>query len=100
VEELEEEDGRDKYKTQFTLSKAASAFLEVAFKSRLDNSTRRVKIKKFGVSESHWTRCPKLDSIVTMNISKEAEKSDRVASCLQQYWLDAVGPLVMVLDRA
>ena len=34
-----------------TLSEAASAFLETAFKSRIDNSARRTKIKKFGIPD-------------------------------------------------
>ena len=38
--------------------------------------------------------------MVSANISKEAERGDRLFSRLQQFWLDAVGPLVMVLEKA
>ena len=35
-----------------TLSEAASAFLETTFKSKIDKSVRRTKIKKFGIPGS------------------------------------------------
>ena len=99
-EDLEDEDERDDHELLVPLSEAASTFLEAAFKTRLDNTTRRAKIKKFGVPDSRWTKCPRIDPVVTANISKEAERSDRSVSRLQQFWLDAVGPLVMVLEKA
>ena len=78
----------------------ASAFLETAFKSKIDNLARRTKIKKFGIPDSRWTRCPKIDAVVSENISRDAERTDRTTSRLQQFWLDAVAPIVMVLERA
>ena len=33
------------------------------------------------------------------NVSKDAERNDRAASRLQQFWLDAASPLVMLLER-
>ena len=99
-EELEDEDEQDKQELLVPLSEAASTFLEAAFKTRLDNTTRRAKIKKFGVPDSRWTKCLRIDPAVTTNISKEAERGDRLVSRLQQFWLDAVGPLVMVLEKA
>ena len=47
-----------------------------------------------------WTRCPKIDAVVSVNISGDAERTDRTTSRLQQFWLDAVAPIVMVLERA
>ena len=35
-----------------TLSEVASAFLERAFKSKINNSARRSKIRKFGIPDS------------------------------------------------
>ena len=49
-----EDDGepQDEVEDQLvTLSEAASAFLEMAFKSKIDNSARRTKIKKFGIPD-------------------------------------------------
>ena len=38
--------------------------------------------------------------MVSANISRDAERTDRTTSRLQQFWLDAVAPIVMVLERA
>ena len=35
-----------------TLSEAASTFLETALKSKIDNSVRKTKNKKFGIPDS------------------------------------------------
>ena len=40
-----------------TLSEVARAFLEAAFKFRLDYWTRKAKIKKFEVHDSCYIRC-------------------------------------------
>ena len=71
TEELEDDgEPQDEVEDQLvTLSEAASAFLETAFKSKIDNSARRTKIKKFGIPDSRWTRCPKIDAVVSANIS-------------------------------
>ena len=81
------------------LSEAANAYLESAFKSKLDNSFRKSKATKFGTPDSRWIRCPKMDAVVIANVVKEAERNDRAASWLQQFWLDAVAPLMMLLER-
>ena len=81
------------------LSEAANAYLESAFKTKLDNSSRKSKATKFGTPDSRWIRCPKIDAVVIANVAKEAERNDRAASRLQQFWLDAVAPLVMLLER-
>ena len=65
------------------LSEEASGFLEVAFKSKLDNASRKTKATKFGIPDSRWIRCLKLDPVVVANVAKEAERNDRAASHLQ-----------------
>ena len=87
TEELEDDgEPQDEVEDQLvTLSEAASAFLEMAFKSKIDNSVRRTKIKKFGIPDSRWTRCPKIDTVVSANISRDAERTDRTTSRLQQF---------------
>ena len=102
TEEFEDdEELQDEVEDQLvTLSEAASAFLETAFKSKIDNSARRTNIKKFGIPDLWYTRCPKIDAVVSANISKDAERIDRTTSCLQQFWLDTVASIVMVLERA
>jgi len=43
--------------------------------------------------------CPKIDEVVAANVSKDAERSDQATSRLQQFWLDAAAPLMMLLKR-
>ena len=38
--------------------------------------------------------------MVTANVPPAAKTADRAASRLQQFWLDAVNPLVLILERA
>ena len=83
-----------------TLSEAATAFLEASFSSKLSNDNRKAKTNKHGIPDSRWTRCPKIDAMVAANVSPAAKKSDRAASRLQQFWLDATIPLVLLLERA
>ena len=81
------------------LSEAPNAYLESAFKLKLDNSSRKSKATKFETPDSRWIRCPKMDTAVIANVANEAERNDRAASRLQQFRLDAVAPLVMLLER-
>ena len=55
---------------------------------------------KYGVPESRWLKCPKLDPVISTTVSTSARRTDRSASRLQQFWLDATNPLVNVLERA
>ena len=82
-----------------SLSEMANAYLDSAFKSKLDNSSRKSKATKFGTPDSRWICCPKMDVVVAVNESKEAERSDCTASCLQQFWLDDLALMVMLLER-
>ena len=54
TEELEDDgESHNEVEDQLvTLSIAASSFLETAFKSKIDNSARETKIKKFGIPDS------------------------------------------------
>ena len=84
----------------YQLSEAAGAFIETTFKSKLDNATRKARATKYGVPESRWLKCPKLDPVISTTVSTSARRADRSASRLQQFWLDATNPLVNVLERA
>ena len=52
------------------------------------------------MSDSRWIRCAKIDPAVTVNVPPAARTADRAAGRLQQFWLDAVNPLVLILERA
>ena len=84
----------------YQLSEVAGAFIETTFKSKLDNATRKARATKYGVPESRWLKCPKLDPVISTTVSMSARRADRSASRLQQFWLDATNPLVNVLERA
>ena len=82
------------------LSEAGAAFLETAFVSKLLNDNRKLKATKNGISDSCWIRCPKIDVVVAANVSPSAKKANRAVSRLQQFWLDTVIPLVLMLEKA
>ena len=94
LEELEEDE--ETQTSLVSLSAEAAAFLEVAFGTKLENKTRVSKAKGQGTPDSRWIRCAKIDPVVATNVPTTA----RTASRLQQFWLDAVNPLVLILERA
>ena len=99
-DEDEEFDAGDTETELYQLSKAAGAFIETTFKSKLDNATRKACATKYGVPESRWLKYPKLDPVISTTVSMSARRADQSASRLQQFWLDATNPLVSVLERA
>ena len=99
-EDSEEVDLRPTESRLVQLSEEAGAFIEAAFKSKLKNADRTARSEKFGIPESRWLRCPQLDPVVKTTVSVAAKRSDRAASRLQNFWLDAVNPLVYVLEKA
>ena len=96
----ESEEWEDTQVPLLTLSDAASAFLETTFGSKLDNKARVAKAKGQGTPNSRWIRCAKIDPVVTANVPPTVRTADRAASRLQQFWLDAVNPLVLILEKA
>ena len=84
----------------YQLSEAAGAFIEMTFKSKLDNATSKASATKYGVPESMWLKCPKLDPVISTTVSTSAHRADRSASRLQQFLPHATNPLVNVLERA
>jgi len=82
------------------MSEEASAFIETSFNAKMKNSDRTSQAGKFGVPDSRWLKCPELDPVVSSTIPAAARRTDRAASRLQNYWLDAVNPLVYVLEKA
>ena len=68
--------------------------------SKLDKTTRKGKAKAQGTPDSRWIWCAKIDPVVFANVSSAVRTADRAASRLQQFWLDAVNPLVFILEKA
>ena len=50
--DVKEEDDGEKIDSLVPLSEEVSGFLEAAFKSKLDNASRKAKATKFGIPES------------------------------------------------
>ena len=63
-------------------------------------STRKACATKLGVPDSWWLKCPKLDPVFSTTIPVVGCRADQSASCLQQFWLDPVSPLVHILEKA
>ena len=74
--------------------------ISMAFGFKLLNDNRKLKATENGIPDSRWIRCPKIDAVVAANVSLSVKKAYRAATRLQQFWLDTVIPLVLILERA
>ena len=85
----------------YPIQESTSAFLDLAFGLRkpVDNKTRKTWESKFRVPECDTTRCPKLDTIIEDVVKKDAIDEDKELSRLQNFFLDAVGPLVAAFEE-
>jgi len=79
------------------MSEEEATFIEAAFKTKLKNSERVECAEKYGVPDLRWLKYPELDPVVAATIPTS---SDRSASRLQNFWLDAANPLIYVLEKA
>ena len=82
----------------YQLSEVGRAFIEMTFKLKLENVTRKACAITYGVPDSRWLKCPKLDPIISTTVLMSARPADRSTSRLQQLWLDTTSPLVSVLE--
>ena len=97
-----EGDNRDNEDSStYPIQELTSAFLDLAFGLRkpMDNKTRKTWESKFRVPECDTTRCPKLDTIIEDVVKKAAIDEDKELSRLQNFFLDAVGPLVAAFEE-
>jgi len=81
----------------FQLSEAGEAFLETAFKKKMDSAGQAKCVENQGASDYCWTKCPTLDPVVSANLPKDTIRMDNWAKQLQEYWLDAATPLITAL---
>jgi len=87
----------DKGDDAFRLSEEDNAFIEAAFKSRLDNTARG---KKNGLPESKWLKLPQLDSFIATSIPKDVIRADSTTERIQRFWLDATAPLIAIVEKS
>ena len=84
----------------FRLSEEGEAFMEATFGSKLEYSTRKAKVAKYGTPDSVWLKCPELSPVVAATLSKEAVKENKAAFRAQQMWIEAAIPLATCLEKA
>ena len=83
----------------FTLTEAGSAFMEAAFKTKL-NAASRKKMAKLGTPNCRWTKSPELDSFIASTIPKEVVRNDNAAQKTQRLWLEASAVLAAIVDKS
>ena len=85
----------------FQISEETKALLQTCFAlpRPANNKTRNAWIAQFGVPEGDETKCPKLDTIIKNELPRDALEADRKLSRLQNFLLDAVGPLASAYNH-
>ena len=79
---------------------AGSAFMEAAFKTKLNAVSRKKKMAKLGTPDCRWTKSPKLDSFITSTIPKEVVCNDNAAQKTQRLWLEVSAVLAAIMDKS
>ena len=82
------------------VSPETSSFLQSCFGKPLNNSARQGLRKTVGVPKVDATKCPKMDCVVKGSVSKETKDADTTLAKMQTLVLDAVAPLVHILESA
>lgn len=59
-----------------------------------------MKAKANGMPDLHWIQCTKLDPVVSVNVSVATRTVVRVSNQIQNFWLDAATPLIILLEKA
>ena len=86
--------------TLVEVSEETAQVVNSAFKTPLANTARQALRRQFGVPKLDTTKCPKLDTVIKCNLSKEVKDADSQLARIHTLMLDAVAPLVQVLEEA
>ena len=81
------------------VSETTATFLTSSFTRPLANQARLSLKKNYAIPNVHTTKCPKLDRVMKSNVSKVTKDRDGTAAKLQTLMLDAVAPLVHILQK-
>ena len=84
----------------FILTEAGSAFMEAAFKTKLNAASQKKKMVKLGTPDCRWTKPPELDSFIASTIPKEVVCNDNAAQKTQRLWLEASAVLAAIVDKS
>ena len=82
------------------VSESTRKAIKTAFEKPLPNAARLQTRKTYSFPMIEDTKCPKLDTVVKQNLSKKVKDSDVNVAKLQTLMLDAVAPLVHILEEA
>ena len=96
----DEEDGTPPPAKRCKLDKDMSVFLKGATEKPLEHEKRKKLIGRFPLPASDAAHPPKLDKDISALIPKSASTYDRLLLKVQQFNMDALGPLLHVLHRA
>ena len=94
---IEDEDGSGNL---IELLETTKSFLEAAFSATVANTDRKKWLDRIGVQDCDAIRYPKLDQVMQSIILNDATKADGYLLRLQQFWLDVVTPLTVLLETA
>ena len=81
------------------VSDTTAELLKSSFTRSLPNATRLALKKGYAVPKVDATKCPKLDRVMRGNVSKNTKDGDSTATKIQTLMLDAVAPLVHILEE-
>ena len=95
----DEESGEDpSIQPIISVSESTAKTVKSAFKKPLSNSARLQVCKAYSFSDVEDTKCPKLDCVIKQNLTKDVKDTNSNAARLQTLNLDAVAPLVFILE--
>ena len=73
--------------------------LKSAFRKPLSNTARLLVRKPYRFPSVEDTKCPKLDRVIKQNLTKNVKDADSNAARLQTLKLNAVAPMVFILEE-
>ena len=82
------------------MSESTARRLKSGFKKPLSNTARLFVRKPYSFPNVEDTKCPKLDRVTKQNLTKDVRDANSNAARLQTLNLDAVAPLVFILEEA
>ena len=107
--DIEDDEGEGEISTEtraakckmFLVSDETKALLQACFAlpRPVSNKTRNAWVAQYGLAEGDVTKCPKLGTIIKNELPREALEVDRKLSRLQNFVLDATGPLAAAYDE-
>ena len=84
----------------FTLMEAGSAYVEAAFKTKLNVASRKKKMAKLSTPDCRWIKLPELDNFIASTIPMEVVQNDNASQKTQRLWLEVLSVLAAIMDRS